>query len=152
MIKSAEYMKIYRKRRKELGIPIDRYESNKKYKLAHPEKQRESARRWQLNNYPKMLFNSAKTRAMKAGLEFTISLEDIKIPEYCPILGIKIIPLGNRKEGHGASIDRIDSTLGYTKNNIQIISLRANLLKSNATIEELEKIISFMKNTYTLTT
>lgn len=45
------------------------------------------------------------------------------------------------------SIDRIIPELGYTKGNIRVISNRANLLKSNATIEELQKVINDLRRT-----
>jgi hypothetical protein len=43
------------------------------------------------------------------------------------------------------SLDRIDSDKGYVKGNVQVISYRANMLKSNASIEELEKVLNWMK-------
>lgn len=85
------------------------------------------------------IYHRAKSRASKKKWEFNIELSDIVIPEYCPILETKIdIP----------SIDRIDSNKGYIKGNIQIVSNRANMLKNNATIEELELILKFLKNNY----
>ena len=42
------------------------------------------------------------------------------------------------------TIDRLYPELGYTKKNICIMSNRANRIKSDAKIEELQKIISFM--------
>jgi hypothetical protein len=41
------------------------------------------------------------------------------------------------ESGNSPSVDRIDSTMGYTKDNLQIISKRANQFKSDATIDEL---------------
>ena len=37
-----------------------------------------------------MLYNSAKQRAIKRGLEFNISVKDITIPDRCPILKMKL--------------------------------------------------------------
>ena len=48
------------------------------------------------------------------------------------------------------SIDRIDSTKGYVKGNVKIISLRANMMKNVANLQELQKfcnnILNYMNN------
>ena len=44
------------------------------------------------------------------------------------------------------SLDRIDSTKGYTIENLMVISNRANRIKNNASNEELEKINEFYSN------
>jgi hypothetical protein len=88
--------------------------------------------------YTKQLWISAKGNSKRKGKEFTIDIEDIKIPELCPFLGIPLTCI--RGQGHlptNASIDRIDSTKGYIKGNIQVISRKANLMKNNATKEQL---------------
>ncbi len=87
------------------------------------------------------MYTGAKCRAKKKNIEFSISKEDIIIPDVCPILGISI----KRNEQSGfhsdsPSLDRINPDKGYTKDNIRVISNRANLLKSNATIKELELV------------
>ena len=43
------------------------------------------------------------------------------------------------------SLDRIRLELGYVKGNVRVISGRANLLKNDATIEELEAVLGDMK-------
>ena len=45
----------------------------------------------------------------------------------------------------GGGIDRIDSSKGYVKGNVRVISKRANTLKNNATIEELELVLKDLK-------
>ncbi len=82
------------------------------------------------------LLACAKASAKRRNIEFTLTLEDIKIPEVCPLLQIPI----TNDFGHtlsNPSIDRIDNTKGYTKDNIWIISRKANTMKSNASIDEL---------------
>lgn len=70
------------------------------------------------------------------GMEFSIDVEDIIIPEKCPYFDIPFIPLDRN---WGYSLDRIDSSKGYVKGNIQVISSKANTMKNNATKEELIK-------------
>ena len=83
------------------------------------------------------MFNNSKQRAKSSGIEHTITIDDIIIPDFCPILGIKL-ETGDRKNHENApSIDRIDNNKGYTKDNIMIVSVRANLIKKDATIDEL---------------
>ena len=72
--------------------------------------------------------------------EFNITIEDINIPEKCPVLGIPLVL--HKGEGKGPkydspSVDRIDSNLGYVKGNVRVISWRANTLKSNANYTEI---------------
>ena len=85
----------------------------------------------------------AKKRAKQKDFEFNLELDDIpEIPEFCPVLGIKITPNNtNAPLDSSPSLDRIDSTKGYIKGNVRIISNRANRIKADATIEELRKVL-----------
>ena len=96
------------------------------------------ARRKQTLDTPpeKKLWEYAKLRASKNGRDFTISPSDISIPEICPVLGIPMTT---------PSLDRIDSAKGYVPDNIRVISLRANTLKNNATVAELELVIADLR-------
>jgi hypothetical protein len=85
-----------------------------------------------------LIWCRAKQNSKEKGLEFNISVEDIIIPSHCPYLNI---PLLTEQSSHHSksyySIDRIDSSKGYIKGNIQIISYMANTMKNNATNEQL---------------
>jgi hypothetical protein len=92
------------------------------------------------------MLSNARTRAKKAGRDCTIGLEHIEIPTHCPLLGIEIIPGATRKQlDQAPSLDRIDSSLGYVPGNVWVISHRANRIKADATIEELELVLAGLK-------
>lgn len=63
----------------------------------------------------------------------------------CPILGIDIF-WGSRQAHTNPSLDRIDNSKGYIKGNVIWISYRANRIKSDSTLEELNKITDFYNN------
>lgn len=88
------------------------------------------------------MYHTAKHRAKKKGLEFSIDLEDIVIPDICPVLGI---PLDRRDMQHSPSLDRFDSSKGYTKDNICVISFRANSIKQDATFDEIMAVMEYMR-------
>jgi hypothetical protein len=126
--------------------------STKKWKEANVERIREKKNEWlQIPvNRLKSILNQAKTRCKKNQTEFAITVEDLlPIPEYCPVYGIKLNYNGNKGQrgfvNDSPSIDRIDPSKGYIKGNVQIISWRANRIKSDATIQELEQLVTFLK-------
>lgn len=83
------------------------------------------------------LLKMAKQRAKKKGLEFSIVREDILIPEFCPYFNEKLNADSSGYNPWFPSIDRLDSTKGYIKGNIQVISRLANHMKWTATEEQL---------------
>ena len=94
----------------------------------------------------KTLYNRLKASAKKRNIPFELTITDfydIGWPISCPILGIPLKFNRGQAKDDSYSIDRIDSTKGYTVDNIVIISLRANKLKNNATSNELVKIAEF---------
>ena len=103
------------------------------------------------NNIAAYLLRVAKSRAKKRGIEFTITVDNIIVPEYCPILGIKLEY--NMDQGRGGrpssySLDRINNTQGYVSGNVQVISHLANSMKSTATVEQLKRFSSWINRTY----
>lgn len=111
-----------------------------KVKPAYQKRAAANCKKWRQGNLEKLLLSRAKNRAIKLGLEFNLTVEDIVIPKTCPLLGV---PLGNKYKDphipadHVPSIDRKDNTKGYTKDNIWIISFKANRMKNTATKPEL---------------
>lgn len=90
------------------------------------------------------LFRAAKERANREHLDFSITQEDITVPDVCPLLGLALIRGRNTKGANPESptLDRVDPRLGYVKGNIWVISWRANRLKSDATLDELTRLVS----------
>lgn len=92
------------------------------------------------------LWESAKRRAKKQGVEFNIHPNDITVPEFCPLLGVKLFSSKKRLNPETSpSLDRINPKLGYVTGNIWVISYRANAIKNNATFEELQKVVDGLR-------
>ena len=85
-------------------------------------------------------WSSLKSQARKRGIDFKIDVEYawkiyIKQNKKCALTGMKI-KFGKNKKDHlegstTASLDRIDSSKGYTKNNIQWVHKWINIMKSD---------------------
>ena len=91
------------------------------------------------------LLVNAKDRALRNGWSCTITLADISVPDRCPVLGIPL-RIGEGKRGPGSpTLDRIDNSRGYDPGNVAVISWRANNIKSDATLEELESLVSWLQ-------
>lgn len=101
-----------------------------------------------LGGHQRYMFWSAKSRAKKKGLPFNLERNDIIIPETCPVLPWITLTLAPREETRlttSPSLDRIKPELGYVKGNVRVISGRANMLKNNATVQELEAVLRDLK-------
>ena len=93
------------------------------------------------NSLKLCLLRAAKQRARIKGLDFNIDITDINLPNKCPLLDIPLNSFYGKATDNSYSIDRIDSSKGYIKGNVWVISKRANTLKGNATLEELELLV-----------
>lgn len=94
------------------------------------------------NNVKTSLFKRTKYRATRDKILFNLSEEDIIIPDRCPVLGTEFV-YGDYQLTY--SIDRIIPELGYTKGNIIIVSNKANMIKNNATPDEILAVGNFYK-------
>lgn len=96
-----------------------------------------------LNSIKRML-NSSKQRSKAKSLEHNITFKDLYVlwEDNCPVFGVAYGSGSNID--YSRSLDRIDSSKGYTKDNIHIISWRANRIKSDSTFKELTQLTEFI--------
>lgn len=103
-------------------------------------------RRKHYRNHPESrMLMAAKQRAKNQGLEFNLTIDDIAVPDKCPLLEVPFVAGEKGNYEYTPSLDRIDPTKGYIKGNVWVITKRANTMKNNATREELLK---FADNIY----
>lgn len=89
-----------------------------------------------------VMFWRVKHNAKKRGLEFSITKEDIKFPEVCPIFGIKF---DYDSPKYTPSLDRVDNTKGYVPGNVRVISKLANTIKRDLTVDMAKRLIDYME-------
>ena len=125
--------------------------------LADPEKGRRANRRAEQKRrscpegLAKTFIYAARTRVRKTGLALNITAGDILAVwpknNRCPVLGTLFYfgPRRGRQRPDVATLDRLDSDKGYVRGNIAVISWRANDLKRNATVREIQQLLRWMK-------
>ena len=140
---------------------LRRVEKQKVWRAANPERSRELRRKankaWYARNTNKALGQiqarhkanprhfillSARSRAKRRNIPFTINLNDIVIPTHCPYLGIELVVREKENREESPSLDRINPELGYVPGNVEVISKRANALKNGATLAFNIKVVA----------
>lgn len=120
---------------------------NRKHYKSNPKKfkaKRDKENSWAENR----MYVRVKSRAKLSGILFNLDVEDIVIPDYCPVLGMELKTASghNQHKPNSPSLDKIIPELGYVKGNVRVISMRANHLKSNASVEELELVLEDLRS------
>lgn len=105
-----------------------------------------------------MMYKVIKQRCKANGREFVMTWDGFITawPEdnKCPVFGFELQHGDDGEYGrnNSPSVDRIDSSRGYSDDNIQIISKLANTMKQNATEEQLLMFAEWItKNSSSLT-
>ncbi len=125
-----------------------------RYRARHPERvkvSRNTVRERELTQqkrtdpaqWGKVAIHPIRHRARQKGLEFDLTPEDLVVPTTCPVLGIPLSACGPRHSM--PSVDRFDNARGYTRDNIRVISYRANELKRDASIDEIRRVLAYME-------
>lgn len=125
------------------------------YCSACKDKLYKNTKKYTWSHHAYAILKPARIRAKRKGVEFNLTVDDISpLPTHCPVLGIELIYIGT--EGHtgvssenSPSLDRINPSLGYVRGNVAIISKRANSIKNNASVLELEAVADWLaRNNY----
>lgn len=106
-------------------------------------------RNWRLSNWFRSLWMLKKSESRKNNLDFDLTPEYLESiwTDYCPIFGLKFVPLKFKEKKLNANpeLDRIIPEKGYIQGNVVFISARANRIKYDASVEELEAILNWYK-------
>lgn len=91
------------------------------------------------------LLNQIRYRCKQTGKEFSITKDDLNIPTHCPVFGIPLFFTPGGRTKNSFSLDRLDNSKGYTKENTRVISFWANQMKGDMTVEQVESLLNYMK-------
>jgi hypothetical protein len=94
------------------------------------------------------IWQNAQRRAKKKNLPFTLIKGQIAIPEVCPILGISLNRYSECVQPDSFTVDEIIPGLGYVPGNVQVLSAKANTMKSSATPAELILFADWVYRTF----
>lgn len=87
---------------------------------------------------------SRRRDAKAKGIPFSITISDLlPVPDICPVLGIPMRPGPSGGADFSPSIDRIVPDRGYVKGNVIVVSLKANRIKNDATLADLQAVVKF---------
>lgn len=141
--KVNEYKRnYYKENRDKINLKKRDYNTKNKVKLNNNAKEKRKS------DPEKYMLYRAKYRAKMLGIPFNISVNDIHIPNKCPVFGTDF------KYGdidYSPSLDRIVPSLGYVKGNVIVISTKANRIKNDSNIEELKMIYEFLTKQFAIT-
>lgn len=106
---------------------------------------RARVRQYRIVNPVRAMLGAAKKRARVQGLAFDLRECDVDMPTHCPVLGLKLTIGAGRRIECSPTLDRVDPSRGYTRDNVWVISWRANRIKNDATLEELYRLVATLE-------
>jgi len=97
-----------------------------------------------------VIWRRLRESAKKRGIPFDLTpmdITDIGFPLCCPVLNEPIYFNKGKPRWNSISYDRIDSNLGYTRDNLVVVSFKVNRIKSDYTLDEIQKVLDYYKST-----
>lgn len=119
-------------------------EESKRWRESHSEEFREMNKLLYYKDLQFRLFDNARQRAKRKQVTFTITQNDIIVPDMCPVFKVPFV-WGEGLNDFSPSLDRIKPELGYVAGNIIVISNLANRIKNNATPQQVMEVALFLQ-------
>lgn len=116
-----------------------------RYRARNPKKVQASKSAYYHSHLQFILLRACQKRAELQGVPFNLVASDLVVPDICPVLGIPLVVGTKRHHPSSPSVDRIVPKKGYVKSNVLVVSFRANTLKRDASIEELQRLSRFYR-------
>ena len=92
------------------------------------------------------MIHLAKNRAKTHELDFNLKLDDFAdCPDTCPVLGLEFNWTSKKLSDNSPTMDRIEPQIGYIPGNVVIISAKANRIKNDASLEDLETVTNWLR-------
>lgn len=98
------------------------------------------------------LARSAFARARKRGIEYELELKELLCanpPTNCMCCSREFdyrLGQGRANRASSPSLDRLDSSKGYTIANVRVICTDCNVKKNGSSIEDLKRILAYMQS------
>lgn len=121
----------------------ERYHKNRDKEIAAMKRYRKNLKE---TNYFKHFIMNKKKSVMRACIHWDLDEDYLRelFTGVCPVFGCAI-HAGGAKDDCKAELDRLIPSKGYVKGNVRWISRRANRIKSDASIDEIKKILKYME-------
>ena len=136
----SEIYNFYPKRKNKCKVCLSKEYKNRGDKDEYIKKQKE----WRSNNLIHYRVMSAKHRATRKGFVFEITDDDIveKLKSQDGKCFISKKPISmNEKDWYSLSLDRLDSDIGYTKENTIVVTKFVNISKNDLSLDLYLKLL-----------
>lgn len=111
----------------------------RQWRKANPERSKAIVKRYRIANPIRVRFHVVKSQSKKIGRQFELSYE-----EYLQVTEGSCLYCG--QPGPGSSVDRVDSSLGYTQNNVASSCWPCNRMKGDLSVDDFLKHIMKVRN------
>ena len=117
-------------------------------KTCYIERNKSYQKNYRSKNRFAIRMRTCRARAKEKGLPFDLTEDYLKSiwTDTCPVFGTPLNIDALKCEANHAQLDRVIPALGYVKGNVVWLSQRANRIKDDATLEDLERLVTWFKS------
>lgn len=122
-------------------------DNSRRFRAKNPGKWKEYQEKSAYKNRQHFLYVRLRARAKQQGIAFDLAEADISWPTHCPVFGIELQydRRGATSRDNAPSFDRVNPDIGYLKGNVYVVSSKANRIKAEATLEQLEALARYVR-------